>query len=281
MSQGDEILAKSDWAGEQGDRWLANVERFEAMLAPIGEALLKRAGYSSGEHVLDIGCGGGASTRAIASLVAPEGTVLGIDISPGLIAHAAGLSIGDASIDYVCIDAAKLTLDKPFDRIHSRFGAMFFDDPHAAFANMHGLLKEGGRMDLAVWAHPRDNLWMMELMGVVRKHVEVPQADPKAPGPFAFEDQEYLNEILAAGGFSAVKRVAYSGQQAIGGPGATPKEATKFVLGSLGVGKILEDQDEEIASAASRGLTQMFERSFVDGKGVMLDCKAWLVTAHA
>ena len=281
MADDDDILATSDWAGEQGDRWLANVERFEAMLAPIGEALLKRAGFASGERVLDVGCGGGASTRAIAQLVSPEGAVLGVDISAGLVVHAEGLSAGETDIDYVCADAAKLTLDEPFDRLHSRFGSMFFDDPHSAFAHMRGLLKKGGRMDLAVWAHPRDNAWMMELMGVVRNHVEVPPAEPRAPGPFAFEDQEYLNEILTAGGFSKIEREAYSGQQAIGGPGATPQEATEFVLGSLGVGKILEDQDEMIAAAAARDLTQMFERNFVEGEGVMLACKAWLVSARA
>ena len=80
MTDKKDHLAKADWAGEQGDRWLANVDRLEAMLAPIGEALLARANYKSGERVLDLGCGGGASSRAIASVVGAGGAVLGVDI---------------------------------------------------------------------------------------------------------------------------------------------------------------------------------------------------------
>ena len=63
-----ETMAAEDWAGEMGERWLRNLDRFESMIAPVGEALLQRADYKAGETVLDIGCGGGASARAIAGL---------------------------------------------------------------------------------------------------------------------------------------------------------------------------------------------------------------------
>ena len=50
-----EELKAEDWAGEMGDRWLANLDRFESMIAPIGAALLERAAYQTGERVLDVG----------------------------------------------------------------------------------------------------------------------------------------------------------------------------------------------------------------------------------
>lgn len=77
-----------DWSGEMGQRWLRNVDHFEAMLEPIGTALLDRAAIAPGERIVDLGCGGGATSRAIAARVGPQGAVLGLDISPDLIVAA-------------------------------------------------------------------------------------------------------------------------------------------------------------------------------------------------
>jgi hypothetical protein len=122
---------------------------------------------------------------------------------------------------------------------------------------------------------------MMEMMGVVRRHVDVPPAVPRTPGPFAFEDLDYLGEVLTVGGFKQIDVVAHDGKQPIGGPGTTPDEAVGFVLSSLGVGRILDEQSEEIRQNASRDLAALFERYHVPQEGVMMGCKAWLVAARA
>jgi SAM-dependent methyltransferase len=279
-----DALKGEDWAGEMGAKWLANLDRFEAMIAPIGDALLDRARLMSGERCLDIGPGGGATTLEIARRVAPGGIATGVDISPLLVAEAtkrAGAA-GIANARFVCADASRVVLDDaPYDRLISRFGSMFFEQPVAAFAHLHSLLKPGGRIDLAVWGPPRENLWMMEMMGVVREHVEVPPAIPRAPGPFAFEDLDYLNEVLLGGGFSGVEVAPYEGLQPVGGVGVTPREAVGFVLESMAVGRALVEQGEAIRQRATEDLVALFERHFVPGKGVMMACKAWLVTARA
>lgn len=278
-----EALKGEDWAGEMGARWLASLDRFEGMIAPIGTALLARAGYGPGERVVDLGCGGGATTLAIAEAVGPEGAVLGLDIAPMLIdqARARGAAAGSTA-RFVCADAATATLDeRPFARLFSRFGSMFFAQPVPAFTNLRAMLEPGARIDLAVWANPRDNAWMMEMMGVVRAHVEVPPAVPRAPGPFAFEDLVYLEEVLTGAGFSGMEVAAYQGEQPVGGPGASPKEATDFVLASMAAGRILAEQGEDVLAAARADLAAMFARHHRTGEGVMLGCKAWLVTALA
>ena len=84
IHNGPEALKGEDWSGEMGAKWLANLACFEGMIAPIGEALLRQADFKPGERVLDIGCGGGGTTIAIAKVVAPSGEVVGIDISPDL-----------------------------------------------------------------------------------------------------------------------------------------------------------------------------------------------------
>jgi len=279
-----EPLKGEDWAGEMGERWLAHLDRFEAMIAPIGDALLARAAHAPGERVIDLGPGGGATTRAIARSVAPGGEVLGIDISPDLVAEAQRRADreGIANARFLCADAAGVTLDEePFDRLFSRFGSMFFERPVPAFANLRRLLKPGARIDLAVWGPPRENLWMMEMIGVVREHVEVPRAEPRAPGPFAFEDLDYLREVLTGAGFSGIEVDAHEGRQAIGGPDATPAQALDVVLSSMGVGRVVAEQDEPVREAIRRDLLALFERRFVPEEGVLMAAKAWLVTARA
>lgn len=273
-----------DWAGEMGAKWLANLSRFEGMIAPIGAALLARAAFQPGERVLDIGCGGGGTTIAIANAVAPGGEAVGVDISPDLTAASTkrASEAGVGNVRFFCADASSVQLPNgPFDRLFSRFGSMFFAEPHQAFANLRSLLRPGARIDLAVWAPPRDNLWMMEMMGVVRNHIDIPPAVPRAPGPFAFEDLDYLNEVLAAGGFSNPDVVGYAGLQPVGGAGATPQEAVTFVLSSMAVGKLLDEQGADVRAAAEGELVEMFAKHHVPDQGVMMWGKAWLVSATA
>ncbi|WP_395620214.1 class I SAM-dependent methyltransferase [Sphingorhabdus sp.] len=284
INNGPEALKGEDWAGEMGAKWLANLARFEGMIAPIGEALLKQADFKPGARVLDIGCGGGGTTIAIAKAIAPSGEVVGIDISPDLTTASLrrAKDAGVTNIRFICADGATVQLeDAPFDRLFSRFGSMFFPEPHKAFANLHSLLRPGARIDLAVWGPPRDNLWMMEMMGIVRRYVDIPPAVPRAPGPFAFEDLDYLNEILVSGGFSGVNVIPYEGLQPIGGADAAPHDAVSFVLSSMAVGRVLAEQGADVRATAETDLVELFQKHYVAGEGVMMKGKAWLVSATA
>lgn len=270
-----------DWAGEMGARWLAGIDQFESMIAPIGDALLARAAFATGERVLDLGCGGGATSLAIAALVGPTGSVTGVDISPDLIAKARerAEAAGARNVTFECVDAAMFRPDEPFDRMISRFGCMFFPQPVDAFANLHGCIKPGGRIDLAVWGPPRDNPWMMEMMGVLRRHIDVPPAVPRAPGPFAFEDTDYLTTLLGDAGFSDVEIVAYEGLQPIGGSGASPEAAVSFAMSSLAAGRMLDGQSQPLRQQVSEDLLSVFASHHIAGEGVMMAGKVWLVRA--
>jgi SAM-dependent methyltransferase len=274
-------LKGDDWAGEMGVKWLTHIDRFEGMIAPIGDALLVRAAIAPRERVIDLGCGGGLTSLAAAQATGPEGAVLGLDISPDLIGAARRRAEGHANVSFICADAATVTLDTPYDRLISRFGSMFFADPYAAFSNLHRLLKPGGRIDLAIWAAPRDNPWMMELMGVARSHIDIPSPDPRAPGPFAFADLEYVGDILTIAGFSAPEVEAYQGEQAIGGPGASPDEAADFALATMAIGRALAEAGEDVLARARHDLVALFERHHVPGQGVMMANKVWLLSANA
>jgi SAM-dependent methyltransferase len=279
-----DALKYEDWAGEMGARWLANLTGFEKTIAPAGEALLAHAAYQPGERVVDIGFGGGATSLAIAQAVAPDGEVVGIDISPDLAAATTrrAAAAGIANARFICADAATVAVpEAPFDRLCSRFGSMFFTEPVPAFANLRGLLKPGGRLDLAVWGPPLQNPWMLEGMAVARRHVEMPAPVPRAPGPFAFEEREYMEDTLIAAGFSNVNIVAAKGELPVGGPGATAEQAQAFVRHALAFGQALLDYPPEVQEAAAAELTALYARHYRPGEGVMMGYAIWLVSANA
>jgi SAM-dependent methyltransferase len=277
-----DALRVEDWAGEMGQRWLSHVDSFEEMIAPVGAALLERADYQRGERVVDVGCGGGISSRAIAQQVAPSGSVVGVDISAALIgesqrrAQTAGLS----NCSFVQADAAVASIPgAPFDRLHSRFGSMFFPEPAVAFQNLGKMLRSGGRADFAVWAPAQNSPWVSELMGVLRRHIDMPKPEPRAPGPFALDDPDYFGSLLRGGGFTDLDFHFWRGTQLIGGKGATPEKAFSFVLDAMSFGDVAKEQPEPIRANIRAELIELFQ-AHASPQGIGMEAIAWLVSAR-
>jgi len=275
-------IQSEDWAGATGERWRANLERFESMISPVGRALMERAAFVPGERVVDIGCGGGATSMEIARRVGERGEVLGIDVSPALIAAATARAsqAGIANLRFLNADAATARVERPFDRLFSRFGIMFFADFAAAFANLRRMVRAGGRADLAVWASPRENPWMGELRAILSRYVELPAPVPRAPGPFALEEPEFLRSLLTTAGFASVDIERWRGEQLMGGAGADAASAADFALNALPAGETLREQPDAVRARVQAELEILFAR-YHTAAGIALAATAWLVTARA
>jgi ubiquinone/menaquinone biosynthesis C-methylase UbiE len=283
MMPDSEAMLAEDWAEARGAMWLAELDLFEQMLESLGAALLERAALQCGQHVADIGCGGGRTSRLAARLVAPGGSVHGIDIAPMLMAEAARRAEAEGldNLRFSTGDAASfLPEGAPFDRLLSRFGVMFFTDPAAAFANLRRLLKDGGLADFAVWAPPQDNLWMNGARGIVAEHVELPAADPLAPGPFSLADPERFTALLQGAGFTAVDIAVWQGNLAVGGAGSGAATAAEFALRAFPFAAVLEDAEPGLEDMI-RDKVKDFYRQFETPDGVAVPGKAWLVRAMA
>ena len=275
--------AAEDWSGEMGERWLANLDRFEGMIAPVGQALLERAAFRDGERVIDIGCGAGATSLDIAKRIGARGAVLGVDISPVLIAAAEGRAhvAGAANVRFRCADAATASLDEPpFDRAFSRFGVMFFGDARAAFANLHRFVRGGGRIDFSVWAPARENAWVAQTLAAIGQFVALPAPTPRAPGPFALDDPAYVGELLEGAGFSSVAFETWRGGQPIGGPGATPEEAVAFVFDAMSFGKMLDEAGTDTRAKVRGKLLELYTR-YRASDGIRMSGTAYFVTARS
>ncbi|MGE4431465.1 MAG: class I SAM-dependent methyltransferase [Sphingobium sp.] len=257
------------------------MDRFESMLAPLGEALLARARLGQGERVIDIGCGGGWTSRAAAAVVGPTGSVRGVDISPLLVQEAARRAKGIANLAFTHGDAATDPIPgAPFDRMISRLGVMFFADPVRAFTRLHGLLVGGGQLDWAVWAAPEDNPWMSGARRIAAQFVEMAPPDPDGPGPFSLRDPEVLADRLAQAGFGSISIVAWEGHHSVGGAGADPQSAAEFALTAFSFADALQQVPTAVRDAISAELTRYYGSYFSEGR-LAVPAKAWLVQARA
>ncbi len=200
--------AAEAWQGETGRKWRAEAAGLDRLLAPVLDALLDAASPAPGERALDIGCGAGATSLALARAVGPEGRVLGADISPALLAHAEarGREAGLGHAAFALADAETHPFPPAgFDLALSRFGVMFFADTAAAFANIARALRPGGRIALAVWTELEANPWFTLPRDAALARLPAPAPRPaEAPGPFALADLGRLAGLLAAGGFAEV-----------------------------------------------------------------------------
>lgn len=272
-----------DWADARGALWLAELDSYEQMLEPLGLALLDHAALQSGQHVADIGCGGGRTSRLAARLVAPGGSVHGIDIAPMLMdeAERRAEAEGLGNLRFSTGDAASFVPDgAPFDRLISRLGVMFFADPEAAFVHLRTLLRDGGQADFAVWAPAQDNVWMSGARAIVAEHIPLPAADPLAPGPFRLADPDATAGLLRNAGFSKVEIAAWHGAIPVGGAGSDAAKAAEFSLRAFSFANAMEGAEPGLEEAIRAKVTAFFQQ-FETPEGMAVPAKAWLVRAAA
>lgn len=272
-----------DWAGEMGDRWLAQVDCFEQMLRPLGLALLDHAKLQTGQNVLDIGCGGGWTSREAALRVGTGGHVCGVDISAALVKEAARRAT-DAGLRNARFEAGDATAlmpeGAPFDRLMSRLGIMFFADPATAFQNLHGLMVKGGTADMAVWAPPQDNLWIGGVLAIVAAHIPMPPPEPLAPGPFSLADPQRFTALLEQAGFREINFTPWAGSVMVGGDQSSAETAVDFLLGTFPFADDKESVPPETLHAIREELVALY-KPFETPAGIAAPGKAWLVRAIA
>lgn len=194
------------WSGPSGQSWVLHEAEQDHLLAAVTDLVLQEARLTSGDRVLDIGCGTGAVSFAAADLVGRSGHVLATDISPPLLARAAQRLAALPNASARVADAQVTDWpDAPFDHALSRFGVMFFADPPAAFANIARALTPGGRMTFAAWAPARDNpFWRIPQTAAVRHLQEPPRVPPGEPGPMGLSQRDVAEAHLLAAGLAEV-----------------------------------------------------------------------------
>jgi SAM-dependent methyltransferase len=269
------------WNEISGPRWVAQQQLLDDQISPLGLAAMERARVSTGERVLDVGCGCGQTTLQLAERVGPRGWLTGVDISAPMLERARERAAerGLANARFVLADAQEARLGE-FDLVFSRFGVMFFADPTAAFSNLRAQLAPGGRVSFVCWQEMKRNPWMQVPMRSVAQHVALPAPPaPGAPGPFSLADAARLRGILDQAGFAAGAIEPLEGELRIGGADGGLASAVEVMMRTGPAAAALRDAD---AAARARIADAMREAlaPYAAADGVRLGYAAWLVSAR-
>ncbi|MGH9230417.1 MAG: class I SAM-dependent methyltransferase [Acidimicrobiales bacterium] len=229
------------------------------------------------DHVLDVGCGTGQTTRD-AGRAAVNGRAIGVDTSAPMLEHARRLTKAEGlrNVAYELGDAQTHRFaPAQFDLCISRFGTMFFTDPVAAFTNIGRGLHRGGRLVLLVWQDPEDNEWFTAPReALAGSNPTVPAASDLEP--FSLANPATTQRILRSAGFvnigfTSVHEPVYYG--------ATCDAAYDAVLRLRHTRDLLANLDAATTEHARDRLRAML-RGHNTGEEVIFDSYAWIVTAR-
>lgn len=266
------------WDGQEGEHWAEHAERYESATRRTWKRFLDEGLILESDEVLDIGCGTGKSTRD-AARIATAGSALGVDLSARMLAVARERSTAErlGNVSLLQADAQVHPFEgNTVDIAISSFGAMFFGDPVAAFANIARAVRPGGRLALLAWRELARNEWVTALRGALAVGRALPEPPPGATGPFGFADPDRVRAILGEAGFDDV---AF---EAIDEPiefGTDAEDAFGFVR-SFGITQGLTQDLDDVAKA--RALDALHATLIAHGTddGVLLGTSAWLITAR-
>jgi ubiquinone/menaquinone biosynthesis C-methylase UbiE len=267
------------WNEASGKIWVEMQAVLDPMLAPFADLVVEAGFPGEGGRALDIGCGAGATTLAMARRLGPSGGCVGVDISAPLLAaaRAQAAASGLASATFVHADAQTHAFEpESFDAVISRFGVMFFEDPEAAFANIRRAARRSAKLTFAAWRAPAENPFMTTAARAAAPLLpSLKTPPPDAPGQFAFADSERVRRILDASGWTKIDF------RAVDIPTTMSVAHLQAYITRLGpVGLALRTADEPTRVRVTEAVNAAFA-PFVSDGAARFNIAGWLVTAQA
>jgi SAM-dependent methyltransferase len=251
---------------------------YDAELQLHNAALRRAYGIRRDDHILDIGCGTGQTTREAARM-AVTGSAHGVDFSARMIERARALTEveGLQNVTFESGDAQVHRFpSEHFDIAISRFGTMFFADPLAAFTNIGRALRPGARLVMMVWQEHACNEWSVSIERSLTGSESLPALAPGELGPFSLADPTTVERILDAAGFAestftGVHEPVYYGKDVAA--------ALDWVRGFSHTNDTLQRLDPASTESALDRLRETLAAHAGD-RGVWFDSRAWIVSAR-
>lgn len=265
------------WDGHEGELWATNADRYDRASRPVQRWFDAHPLIAADDHLLDLGCGNGGSTLAAARR-ASAGSATGIDLSAQMleVARSRARAEGVANVDFVRGDAQVQRFEPAcYDLAISRFGAMFFEDPVAAFANVGTALRPGGQLAILAWRSLAENEWGQVMRSSLAAGRTLPEPPARGSSPFGLSDPTHVREVLTAAGYVGVDLVPVDEPMDLG------KDADDALAFAKTMGMyegLTHDLDDATTAAVTEDLHRAFERAETP-EGVLLGTAAWLITA--
>lgn len=266
------------WDGPEGDHWAEHSARYEASSVRFRQALLAAVDLDERSTVLDVGCGAGRSTIE-AGRIASAGSVLGVDLSSQMLALArrAAEAEGLGHVRFEQADAQVHPFEAAaYDAAISCFGAMFFDDPVAAFANIGRSLRPGASLVMLAWRDLDRNEWVGALRTALAAGRDLPTPPPGAHGPFSMADRDIATTRLHAAGYRNFEFTSIDEPVCFG----TDADDAYPFMSTLGITRgLTAGLDDATRTATLGALRQTLEDHQTD-HGLLFNGSAWLIVAR-
>ena len=272
---------KAFWSGAGGEFWVENQNDLDATLKPLGEAAMRKIHLPVCRSVLDIGCGTGRTTLDIVKQLTHGGKAYGLDISEPMLEKARILAHKEqvSDVEFSCTDVqVDVLADTKFDAAFSRFGVMFFDDSIQAFSNIYSTLMPNAVFSFVCWQAPSLNPWHAEAIAIVNEFIELPRPPDRSPGPFAFQDRDYIEHILTASGFNRISIVPLHASLRWFQGKDPYQAATRYVSINPVISQGIAALDQGRKVDVTKKLTDLF-LSRREGDAMVFDSATWVVSA--
>lgn len=269
----------AEWQADVGRTWAEAYRLTDRMFAGLTQHLLETLAPLPGNSVLDIGCGAGELSLALAR-ARPQAQITGVDISADLIAAARQRAGGRQQLSFIEADAASWQSPQTApDLLVSRHGVMFFADPVAAFANLRANAAPGAHLVFSCFRSPRENPWASELTAMLPANAAAAPPDPDAPGPFAFARQDRVQAILAGAGWNHITLEAFDFAY-IAGQGDDPIADAASVFSRIGPAAQALRQLPEAERSRLQVQIDAWLQAHRSGNLVAFPAATWIVLAR-
>ena len=266
------------WNGSAGQAWVELQELLDQVLRPFEDQLVAAVAARCPGDVLDVGCGTGSTTLAVARLLGAKGRCVGVDISEPMIAAAQGRARSESSNARFIRGDAQTHAFEPasFDMIISRFGVMFFDDSVEAFSNLRHAARDGAEFRFVVWRSAEENPFMTTAERAAAPLLpNIPARRPNAPGQFALADAGRVRRLLVESGWVGIDI------QPIDVACSLPEKQMVHYLSRLGpLGLILHGVDDQTRTQVIKTVRAAFD-PYVSGAEVRFTAACWMISARS
>jgi len=266
------------WNGDSGRAWVDVQPVLDRLFKPFENRLVDAVRARRARSVLDVGCGTGATTLAIARLLGTSGRCLGVDISePMLFLARARADLEQVPATFVLADAESYAFEPgSCDMIVSRFGIMFFADAVRAFTNLRRAARAGAALCLVAWRSPAENPFMTTAESAAAPlFPNMPPRRPDGPGQFAWADRARVEAILEQSGWATID------VQRIDVPLVLAEKDLDLYITRLGpLGRMLAEVDEPVRAGVLAKVRRAFDR-YLHGDEVRFDAACWMISAQS
>jgi ubiquinone/menaquinone biosynthesis C-methylase UbiE len=285
MDSGNAVIVEA-WNTVLFDKFCRFRHLLVGGLAMHGTEALARHAPPPGGRVIDLGCGFGDTTLAIAAAVGPQGEAVGVDCAPNFIASAQRDAqerrVRNAS--FFAADVQSDDLRGPYDAAFSRFGTMFFALPGIALRNIRRALRPGATLTMVVWRRREENPWLHDAELRVRELVPVISHEDSGqvhcgPGPFSMAGPDMVSGMLRSAGYDRIGFERFDTDICIG---RDLDDAIAFAMALGPAGEIIRLAAEEGEKRKPQVIAALRETlaRYVRDDGVWAPSSTWIVHAR-